>query len=78
MPPLTFSLVDLSLSPPPSSCVNKYRGIYVFIQCVTEGRGPETDKHLSPDPFTGQYLRKDDLKGLVSYSYFIHGLEVFD
>ncbi len=25
-----------------------------------EGRGPQTDEHLSPNPFTGQFSRKDD------------------
>ncbi len=25
--------------------------------------GPQTDKHLPPNLFTGQFLRKDDLKG---------------
>jgi hypothetical protein len=32
---LTFSLVDLPPSPLP--CMNKYRGMYEFIQCVTAG-----------------------------------------
>ncbi len=26
-----------------------------------EGRGPQTDKHLPPSPFTGQYIRKVDI-----------------
>jgi hypothetical protein len=25
------------------------------------GRGPQTDKHLPPSPFTGQFLRKADI-----------------
>jgi hypothetical protein len=28
---------------------------------TSEGRGPERDQHLPPNPFTGQFLRKDDL-----------------
>jgi hypothetical protein len=31
------------------------------MQCVIEGRGPQTDKHLPPNPFTGKFLRKDDI-----------------
>jgi hypothetical protein len=34
---LTFSLVDPPRSPLP--CVNKYRGIYLCIKCVTGGGG---------------------------------------
>jgi hypothetical protein len=26
-----------------------------------EGRGPQTDKHLPPSTFTGQFLRKADI-----------------
>ncbi len=63
--PLTFSLVH---PPPPfpRPCVNtqKVQG-YVFIQCVTGwGRGsggPQTDKHLPPSTFTGNFLRKADI-----------------
>jgi hypothetical protein len=31
--------------------------------CLTQsnGRGPQTDKHLPPRPFTGQFLRKADI-----------------
>ncbi len=28
-------------------------------------RGPHTDKHLSPGPFTGQFLRKADIYGMA-------------
>jgi hypothetical protein len=35
--------------------------------------GPHTDKHLPPNLFTGQFLRKDDLKGWFLYSYLVHG-----
>ncbi len=59
---LTFSLVDLPL--PPSLC--EYAQGYVIIQCEIEGMGPQTYKHLPPNPFTCQFLRKDDLEGLVS------------
>jgi hypothetical protein len=34
-----------------------------FVQIAREGKGPQTDKHLPPNPFTGQFLRKDDLLG---------------
>ncbi len=37
---------------------------------IQEGRGPQTDKHLPPNPFTGQFLREDDLRGLVSLQVF--------
>jgi hypothetical protein len=26
-----------------------------------KGRGPQTDKHLPPNPFTDKFLRKNDL-----------------
>jgi hypothetical protein len=29
-------------------------------------RGPQTDKHLPPSTFTGQFLRKADIQGLLS------------
>ncbi len=32
-------LTGLSTPPPPLTGVNKYRGMYVFIQCVTGGGG---------------------------------------
>ncbi len=32
------------------------------------GRGPQTDKHVPPRPFTGQCLRN----GLESISYLVH------
>ncbi len=35
-----------------------------------EGRGPQIDKNLPPNPFTGQFLRKDDPEGLVSLYLF--------
>jgi hypothetical protein len=44
---------------PPSLC--KYVQVYVFIQCVTEGMGPQADKRLPPSPFTGQFLRKVEI-----------------
>jgi hypothetical protein len=47
------------LTSPPSLC-EKAQG-HVFKQSVTEGRGPLTDKHLPPNPFTGNFLSKDDL-----------------
>jgi len=34
-----------------------------------EGRGPQSDKHL-PSPCTGQFLRKNDIQGLVSLKLF--------
>jgi hypothetical protein len=52
---------------------------YVFIQCITEGgMGPQRDKLLPPNPFTGRFLRKDDLLGFgvfikkKIYSYLVH------
>ncbi len=33
-------------------------------------RGPQTVKHLPPGPFTGEFLRKADIKGLVSLELF--------
>jgi hypothetical protein len=46
----------------PLPCGNKYSGIYSFIQCVMGGgdRGPQTDNHLPPSTFTGQFLNKAD------------------
>jgi hypothetical protein len=55
--PLTFSLGDPPAPPP----VRVIAGVCNDTVCVTEGRGPQTDKLLSPNPFTGQFLRKDDL-----------------
>jgi hypothetical protein len=34
------------------------------------GEGPQKDKHLPPNPFTGQFSRKDDLKGTVALDGF--------
>ncbi len=65
--PLFFSLVHL---PPPLPCVNKYRGMYLYSVCVSEGKGPQTDKHLPPNPFTGQCLRNDNLWGLLFLKLF--------
>jgi hypothetical protein len=49
-------------------------GVHVFIQCVTGvGRGsggPQTDKHLSLSTFSGKFLRKSDIQGLVSLKIF--------
>ncbi len=59
--PLTFSLVNLPPSPLPYAIST---GVHVFIQCVIGGggdRGPQTDKHLPPSIFTGQFLRKADI-----------------
>jgi hypothetical protein len=35
-----------------------------------EGRGPQTDKHLPPSTCTVQFLRKADIKCLVSLYIF--------
>ncbi len=46
---------------------------YVFIQFVTgggRGLGPQTDIHRPPSTFTGQFLRKADIQGLVSLQIF--------
>ncbi len=37
-----------------------------FFTTPKEGRGPQTDEHLPPSTFTGQFLRKPDMYGLVS------------
>ncbi len=58
--PLTFSMVHLPPHPP-SLCVWISTGVHVFIQCVTGGRGPQTDKHLPPSTFTNRFLRKADI-----------------
>jgi hypothetical protein len=36
-------------------------GIRLSGEHLQEGRVPQTDKHLPPNPFTGKFLRKDDL-----------------
>ncbi len=41
------------------------------------GEGPNTDKHLPSNPFTGQFLRKNDLQGL-GYSYLFGPLHALD
>jgi hypothetical protein len=48
-------------STPSLPCVNKYSGVHVFIQEGGGDRGPQTDKHLPPSAFTGQFLRKADI-----------------
>ncbi len=41
------------------------------LQTKTEqGRGPQTGKHLPPNPFPGLFLRQDNLKCLVSLQLF--------
>ncbi len=53
--PLTFSLVHLS---PPLPCVNKYSGTCIHTVCNKgggRGSGPQTDKHLPPSTFTGNF-----------------------
>ena len=40
-----------------------------------ERRGPQTDKHLLPSTFTGQFLRKADILGLVSLQIFASWLK---
>ncbi len=60
--PLTFSLIHLS--PPLPFPLWISTGLHVFIQCVTGGggdRGLQTEKHLPPSTFTGQFLRKADI-----------------
>ncbi len=58
--PLNFSLVHLPHSPP--SCVWISTGVHVLIQCVRGGgSGPQTDKHLPPSTFTGQFLRNAEI-----------------
>ncbi len=47
--------------------------IYLLPQTKTqEGRGPQTDNHLSPSTlyFSGQFLRKYDIQSLVSLQIF--------
>jgi hypothetical protein len=54
--PLTFSLVQLS---PPLPCFTKYT-VYTYTVCQRGGGwsyGPQTDKQLPENPFTGQFLR---------------------
>jgi hypothetical protein len=48
-----------ALPPLPLPCVNKY-AVYTYTVC--KGRGvlgsrPQTDKHLPPSPFTGQFFQ---------------------
>ncbi len=43
-------------SPPPFPVwvLSKYRGMYLYsVHCATGLSGPQTDKHLQPNPFTG-------------------------
>jgi hypothetical protein len=54
-----LEIQSVMLTYPPSLC-EKAQG-HVFKQSVTEGRGPQTDKNLPPNPFTGKFLRKGDL-----------------
>jgi hypothetical protein len=51
-------LTDSSTPPPFPVWIST--GVHVFIQPATGGRdrGPQTDKHLPPSTFTGQFLRK--------------------
>ncbi len=73
---LTFSLVHLP--PPPLPCVNKYMGHSVCIHTVCNkrgggmGSGPQTDKHLPPSTFTGQFVRKPTFRVWRLYRYLVH------
>jgi hypothetical protein len=44
-------------------CISPYSGIKLLHRPKQKPRrgGAKTDKHLPPNPFTGQFLRKDDL-----------------
>ncbi len=54
---LTFSLIHLPPLPPFPVWIST--GICIHTACNGVGdRGPQTDKHLPPSTFTGQYLRK--------------------
>ncbi len=57
---------------PPLPCENKYRGTCILTRCNGGGggRGPQTHKHLPPSTFTGLFLRKPDIYGLVSWQIF--------
>ncbi len=78
--PLSFSLIHLS--PPPSPCVgvNKYRGKGIHTVCNRGGgdRGPQTDKHLPPSTFTGQFwcLRRYLIHGPWSWTADLNWWEV--
>jgi hypothetical protein len=41
-----------------------------YIKLLYHPRGPQTEKHLPPGPFTGQFFRKADILGLVSLQLF--------
>ncbi len=64
--------------PPPLPCVNKYvYTVHTYVYSVYGGsmgsqkrRRPQTNKHLPPSTCTGQFLRKADIKGLVSLYIF--------
>ncbi len=75
--PLTFSLVDPHPPTPLPVCVST--GVYtVFIQCVPERRGPQTDKHLPPNPCT-VYRSIFKKRGPLSLycSYLVHVFRSF-
>jgi hypothetical protein len=49
--------------------VTRFRTYKIAVPSQTktlEGRWPQTDKHLPPNPFKDPFLRKDDREGLVS------------
>ncbi len=60
-----------------SSCTLCFDQIPNLQNCFTtpnNGRGPQTNKHLPPRPFAGQFLRKAARHlGLESISYLVHG-----
>ncbi len=54
-------------------------GVHVCIQCVRGGgggnRGAQTDKHLPPNTFTGQFFKKSRHLGFwCLYRYLVHDL----
>ncbi len=68
-----------------SGCVESIYGVFFDLipnvqNCFTTrnknlgGQGGLTDRHLPPDPITGKFLRKDDLRGTVSVKLFGPGL----
>ncbi len=61
-------LLSSSLPPPP---FRTYKIALPSLKKTWEGRGPKTDKHMPPSPFTGQFLRKAGVWCLSSY--LVHG-----
>jgi hypothetical protein len=57
-----------------SMYLTKFRTYTIVLAPQTKPRRGGGLRHLPPSPFTGKFLRKAAISGLVSLSIFVHAL----